>query len=214
MFTSVSNVRLPVFRMIMSNREGLTADLELIREAGPGTSSRRGGSSGPQQMSLDNGGAGERLRAGRQGAARRSQPTAIVRGMVDLPWDCVVLGIPKSVQAKATSIQRWKAAVRAAAQAAWPSVWPLDQEMQIHVTYFHDGAPLDVDNMLKPIQDALCGVVYKDDKQLTDTHGHLRDLNAQYRVRGLTPAQAHGFMSNGPFVHIRIELPSPLGELP
>jgi crossover junction endodeoxyribonuclease RusA len=135
--------------------------------------------------------------------------------MADLPWDCVVLGIPKSVQAKKASIQRWKAAVRAAAEVAWPADCPpLDHEVQIHVTYYHDGAPLDVDNMLKPIQDALCGVVYEDDKQLTDTHGHLRDLNGQYRVRGLTLAQLHGFRSNGPFVHVRIELPSPPGELP
>jgi hypothetical protein len=135
--------------------------------------------------------------------------------MAVLPWDCVVLGIPKSVQAKASSIQRWKAEVRAAAAKAWPpDSPPFDHEVQIHVTYYHDGAPLDVDNMLKPIQDALCGVVYADDKQLTDTHGHLRDLNAQYRVRGLTEAQARGFTSNGPFVHIRIELPSPAGELP
>ena len=45
---------------------------------------------------------------------------AIVPGMVDLPWDCVVLGIPKSVQANRASKQRWKAEVHAAAVAAWP----------------------------------------------------------------------------------------------
>lgn len=82
------------------------------------------------------------------------------------------------------------------------------------MTYYYDGARLDVDNMLKPIQDALCGIVYEDDKQLTGTHGYLCDLNAAYKVRGLTPAQASGFTSNGPFVHIRIEMPSPPGELP
>lgn len=135
--------------------------------------------------------------------------------MAVLPWDCVVLGIPRSVQASRASIERWKAQVQAVAAAAWPSGSPpLDHEAQIHVTYYHEGAPLDVDNMLKPILDALCGIVYQDDKQLTDTHGHLRDLNAQYRVRGMTPAQANGFTSNGPFVHIRIEMPSPPGELP
>jgi crossover junction endodeoxyribonuclease RusA len=79
-----------------------------------------------------------------------------------LPWDCVVLGVPKSVQAKAASISRWKADVRASAVAAWPTdIAPLACEVQIHVTYYHDGAPLDVDNMLKPIQDALCGVPTK-----------------------------------------------------
>ncbi|MGA6209458.1 RusA family crossover junction endodeoxyribonuclease [Nocardia testacea] len=135
--------------------------------------------------------------------------------MNHLPWDFVVHGVPKSVQAKGRSIQQWKNKVTQAAAAGWPTgVPPLACEVQIHVTFYHDGAPLDVDNMLKPIQDALIGVVYDDDKQLTDTHGHLRDLNAQYRVRGMTPAQASGFTSGDPFVHIRIELPSSPGELP
>jgi hypothetical protein len=105
--------------------------------------------------------------------------------------------------------------VRSAAARAWPPGRPpLEVEVQIHVTFYHDGAPLDVNNMLKPIQDALCGLAYRDDKQLTDTHGHLRDLNGRYRVRGMTPAQAHGFTSGGPFVHIRIELPPSPEELP
>lgn len=140
---------------------------------------------------------------------------AIVRDVTDLPWDFVVLGVPKSVQAKARSVQRWKEYVRDAAAAAWPvGEPPFDHKVQIHVTYYHDSAPLDVDNMLKPIQDALADLVYADDSQLTDTHGHLRDLNDPYRVRGMTPAQARGFTSGHPFVHVRIELPSPAGELP
>ena len=68
--------------------------------------------------------------------------------------------------------------------------------------------------MLKPIQDALNNIVYVDDSQLTDTHGHLRDINGRYVVRWLTPAQASGFSSGDPFVHIRAEMPSPEGELP
>ena len=90
------------------------------------------------------------------------------------------------MQASKTSKQRWKDQVRTAAVTAWPDGEPpLDYEVQIHVTYYHDSAPLDVDNMLKLILDALNGVVYVDDKQLTDTHGHLRDLNGHYRVRVL-----------------------------
>ena len=68
--------------------------------------------------------------------------------------------------------------------------------------------------MIKPIQDALCGLVYEDDNQLTDTHGHLRDLDNVYRVRRMSPALAAGFVSGGPFVHVKIELPPDLVELP
>jgi Holliday junction resolvase RusA-like endonuclease len=90
-----------------------------------------------------------------------------------LPWDFIVLGIPASVQSKSPTRVRWKAAVAAAARAAWPSGdQPLPCKLQIHVTCYHDSAPpLDVDNMLKPIQDALISIVYVDDNQLTDTHG-------------------------------------------
>jgi crossover junction endodeoxyribonuclease RusA len=91
---------------------------------------------------------------------------------------------------------------------------PLAYKVQIHITFYHDHAPLDVDNMLKPIQDALCGIVYEDDGQLTDTHGHLRDINVPYRVKGMSPAQAEGFVSGEPFVHIRVEMPPAAEELP
>jgi hypothetical protein len=109
--------------------------------------------------------------------------------VVSLPWDFVVIGVPKSVQASRSTVKRWKEQVRTAAQAAWSvDDSPIDHKVQIHITYYHDSAQLDVDNMLKPIQDALCGLVYEDDRQLTDTHGHLRDLNDPYRVRGITAA--------------------------
>lgn len=86
--------------------------------------------------------------------------------------------------------------------------------LQIKVTCFHDSAaPLDVDNMLKLIQDALIGIVYVDDKQLTDTHGALRDLNGQYWVRGITLELAKGFASNAPFVHIEVSVAPDQGRL-
>lgn len=88
-------------------------------------------------------------------------------------------------------------------------------KLQIRITCYHDSAPpLDADNMLKPIQDALIGIVYEDDRQLLDTHGALRDVNDPYWVRGISPALGEGFHSDGPFVHIRIDVPPELGRLP
>ena len=111
--------------------------------------------------------------------------------------------------------QRWRDAVQTAARAKWPDgEAPLACELAIHITYYHDRAPLDVDNMIKPIQDALKGIVYVDDRQLTDTAGHLRDVNDRFEVRGMTPEQARGFVSGQPFVHIRIELPPSTSRLP
>jgi crossover junction endodeoxyribonuclease RusA len=132
-----------------------------------------------------------------------------------LPWDFAVTGTPVSHQASSASRARWKAAVAAAARAAWPAGEPpLGGKLQIRVTCFHDSAaPLDVDNMLKPIQDALTGIAYADDRQLTDTHGALRDLNAQYWLRGITPALAEGFLADAPFVHVQLSEPPDHGRL-
>ncbi|MDX2760419.1 RusA family crossover junction endodeoxyribonuclease [Streptomyces europaeiscabiei] len=135
--------------------------------------------------------------------------------MQDLPWDVVVLGVPASVQGSSSRRRRWKSDVAAAARGAWPSSEPpLTGRLQARITFFHVDAPLDTDNMLKPIQDALIGIVYDDDKQVIDVHGSVRDVQGAFRVFNLTEALAKGFMSGGPFVHIRIEEPPDEQELP
>jgi crossover junction endodeoxyribonuclease RusA len=133
-----------------------------------------------------------------------------------LPWDFTVVGTPASVQASGPTRARWKREVAAAARACWPpGEPPLTDKLHIRITHYHDSAaPLDVDNMIKPIQDALIGIAYVDDRQLTGTAAFLMDLNAPYWVRGMTPEQARGFVSNEPFVHVRIEVPQSDARLP
>lgn len=134
---------------------------------------------------------------------------------MQLPWDFVVIGVPASSQGSSRRRASWKATVAAAARAAWPMEEPpLACDLQIQITFFHEDAPLDVDNMLKPIQDALIGIVYDDDKQITDTHGGRRNLNSAFRVRGVSPALASGFVGGEPFVHVRLSLPPNSEELP
>jgi crossover junction endodeoxyribonuclease RusA len=135
--------------------------------------------------------------------------------MAILPWDCVVHGVPASVQAKSATRTRWKAAVAEAATQAWPtSEAPLSVPVQVTVTYFYDGEALDVDNMLKPIQDALIGIALEDDNCVTDVRGAKRDLGNAFAVRGMSRALADGFVSGNPFVHVRIDHPPDHKELP
>lgn len=134
--------------------------------------------------------------------------------MPQLPWDFIALGVPISVQASGTSRARWKVEVASAAKAAWGADPPLDVEVLLRITYFHESAPLDVDNMIKPIQDALNGIVYLDDKQVATVVSGRSNLDGSFRVRGLSQALASGFVSNGPFVHIKVEPAPDAQELP
>jgi crossover junction endodeoxyribonuclease RusA len=123
-----------------------------------------------------------------------------------LPFDFIILGTPLSQQAKNRNLRRWKSHVRACAQAKWPPQdQPVTGNIKIIVVYYHDGAALDTDNMLKPIQDALIGLIYNDDRQVTDITAGKRDINGSFRVRGLSSSLAEGFSSNNEFVHIRVE---------
>ncbi len=38
----------------------------------------------------------------------------------------------------------------------------------VKITYFYEDIPVDVDNISKPILDALTGVIFEDDSQVTD----------------------------------------------
>ena len=81
------------------------------------------------------------------------------------------------------------------------------------VVYYYDRDPLDVDNMLKPIQDALNQVVYLDDTQITDTRGSKRSLSGSFRVKGMGEALAKGFTHGSDFVYIRVQEAANMEEL-
>ena len=74
----------------------------------------------------------------------------------------------------------------------------------IEIIYFFDGPPPDVDNIVKPIQDALIGLVYRDDSQVTDAVGRKRDINRPFRVRRMSAVLARGFVIGEDFLYVKI----------
>ena len=46
----------------------------------------------------------------------------------------------------------------------------------LQITYFYDSVIMDVDNIVKPIQDAIIGLAYIDDDQVTDFFVRKRNL--------------------------------------
>lgn len=76
------------------------------------------------------------------------------------------------------------------------------------ITYVYEGSALDVDNLPKPILDALKGLVYLDDEQVTDVLCRKRDLNANLRVLNPSPTLAEGFEMGGEFLYI-VATPAP-----
>ena len=89
-----------------------------------------------------------------------------------------VHGQPVSAQtANRRALRAWKGRVRAACEAAWGvGQLPIEGGVTIRVTHYFEVSIGDVDNLLKPIQDALQGVAYVNDKQVTDVIANRRNI--------------------------------------
>jgi crossover junction endodeoxyribonuclease RusA len=132
-----------------------------------------------------------------------------------IPFDFVIEGPPVSQQTRNRKrLRAWKVAVKNAAAAYWPAGdLPSTAELSIVVTNFYEVAAPDVDNIVKPIQDALIGLVYDDDNQITDCYTRKRKIDGAFKVKGLSRALADGFVMNRDFIHIKVILPGNFEEL-
>jgi crossover junction endodeoxyribonuclease RusA len=125
-----------------------------------------------------------------------------------LPYEFTIAGRPVSHQSDNKALlAAWRVRVTTAAATDWTAL-PLTCNLRVAVTYYHEGAsvPIDGDNMLKPIQDALIGLLFTDDKLITDAQIRKSPIDdpiyARYASRILLDAFAVGL----PFVHVIIDV--------
>jgi Holliday junction resolvase RusA-like endonuclease len=126
-----------------------------------------------------------------------------------LPFEFIVAGPPVSHQARNRArLQTWIATVRNEAVRTWPPGQPpATGRLKITVVYYHDAVTvwLDNDNMLKPIQDALQGVVYANDAQITDASVRKTNIDQPMTVRRMPRVLAEGFCRGDEFLYIKVE---------
>ena len=72
----------------------------------------------------------------------------------------------------------------------------------VTIIYVYDAIPLDVDNIPKPILDALKGLVFINDDQITDLICRKRDMSTELQVQYFSPALDEALDGSAPFVHI------------
>ncbi len=129
-----------------------------------------------------------------------------------LPFEFVVIGKPISHQTKDKKrLQAWRLKVTTAAQVSWTEP-PTGEDLRVIITHYYDApngdesSVPDSDNIVKPVRDALNGVIYVDDYQVTDFVSRRRNLNASFRIKGMSSVIAEGFCSGAEFLHLRIEV--------
>ncbi|MDQ3815140.1 MAG: RusA family crossover junction endodeoxyribonuclease [Armatimonadota bacterium] len=85
--------------------------------------------------------------------------------------------------------QKYKEAIRQAAQARMGQSPPLQGSLYVRIVWFHAvKTTQDVDNIVKPILDALKGVVFADDFQVAQCLAVRIDTNKTYSTSGDAPS--------------------------
>ena len=98
------------------------------------------------------------------------------------------------------------------AASLWGSDRLCEDSVRMKLTYYfeapngnEDTIP-DSDNVVKPIREALVGVVYDYAYRVTDVISRRRNLNGSFRIKGMSPTLADAFIQGVEFVHVKIEV--------
>ena len=125
-------------------------------------------------------------------------------------FEFTVEGPAVSLKAKKSNprrYQRWIKTVRAAAQKQWSQAKrPTNsQRVIVHITNYYTLAPPDVDNIIKPILDAIETVAYINDEQVYKVVSEKFDLTFVSRIENPTALLAAGLEKYTELLHIIVE---------
>ncbi len=86
-----------------------------------------------------------------------------------IPFELIMEQAPVSSQTRRRQrLHEWRQELERAARPIWATEAPVAVPVSVTITYFFDDTPVDVDNLPKPILDALKGLVFRDDSQVYD----------------------------------------------
>jgi crossover junction endodeoxyribonuclease RusA len=103
--------------------------------------------------------------------------------------------------------------VHAEAAKLW-SAPPLQNDTFVHLTLVHicGDISIDTDNIIKPVQDALIGLVYFDDNVVKDVECHQRPIDDNFDIEKLPSLLRDEIVSSRECVYVKISLSKPLEE--
>jgi len=124
------------------------------------------------------------------------------------PFEFTVFGSPISLQTNNRALlQSWKAKVRQTALSHLPTdAIPTREPVIVEIVYYYKSAPLDIDDIAKPILDALNLLVYIDKRQITDLIISKRLLYPSSDKDKFLPAIALALTQNQPLIFVKVEI--------
>ena len=84
--------------------------------------------------------------------------------------------------------------------------------LRFTLVYLSGDSPADIDNIIKPMQDALVGMVYEDDASISDVDSHRRLLSEPIDVTDLPSLLRAGVALGSECVYVRVTRASDLKD--
>lgn len=128
-----------------------------------------------------------------------------------------VIGPPVSHQTRdKASLNAWRGVIRAEAARNWAGKPLLTGKLKCMIFNFHEGedASLDDDNMVKPVRDAMNGIVYVDDSQIICSETMHVCIDAPIKIRRASAVLLTAFGKGDEFLYVRIDNAPDIIQLP
>lgn len=130
------------------------------------------------------------------------------------PFEFLIPRRPLSQQAKNAAHKRdWKDYVYGRAFQAWSGAPITRRALRFTLVYLCEGDPPDINNVIKPVQDALIGLVYSDDGLIVDVQGHLRMTDDLLEATGLPTLLQDAMLGGVDCLYVRIDASRTIGDL-
>ena len=122
-----------------------------------------------------------------------------------LPFEFAIAGSPASQQTRRRErVRVWTRRIRETAASHWDDTPPFNGTVSVKILYIFDSTSLDVDNIPKPILDALKGLVYVDDDQITDLICRKRRWNLPTDITSSNSLLRQFYRAHKEFIYICI----------
>ena len=126
--------------------------------------------------------------------------------MAMTPLEFVLPRRPVSQQTRRQArLREWRQLVAEHARLAIEEPRALaTQPVALRLLYLYDEIAVDVDNILKPILDALIGILLEDDAVITDVEIRRRRRATQFTLNAVSPVLAAGLALGHEFVYVAL----------
>lgn len=129
-----------------------------------------------------------------------------------LAFDFLVQGTPISLQGNSSARRKWKDTIHNEASKTW--IGNPYREESLHFTLVHlcnkAGEYPDIDNIIKPIQDAPIGLIYSDDSLIISIDAHRRSFLGIFDIIKCPNLLIEGLEQKMECIYVRISEAKPL----